>query len=100
MIRGPSTCWRCLSSSSRTEYPSAVIGILSIAPSGLRTFSYKNSDRWPKKFGHAMRSVVTNSGGQPRFPGLAFAAEIALQRAHLEVSREIGLDSLCCGDGP
>jgi len=47
--------------------------------------------------------LVPSLGGEA--PGAipdfsALAAEIALQRTHLEVSREIGLDSLRCGDGP
>jgi len=33
-------------------------------------------------------------------PGSALAVKIALQRTHLEVTREIGLYSLRGGDGP
>ena len=36
----------------------------------------------------------------PRSPGSAIAAEIALQRAYLEVTPEIGFNTLRRGDGP
>ena len=70
--------------------------------------SGQNFDRGPKLASDPATTkpcpkLVPSSGGEA--PGAipdfsALAAEIALQRTHLEVSREIGLDSLRCGDGP
>ena len=55
--------------------------------------------------GPATADFVPNSNrlgaGPPGLPPtLALAAEIALQRTHLEVTPEIGFDSLRRGDGP
>jgi hypothetical protein len=60
----------------------------------------------PTMSGPATVELVPNSyrlgvgppGGAPDL--LALAAEVALQRTHLEVPPKIGLDSLRRGDGP
>src|SRR5262249_24273504 len=51
----------------------------------------RDPESWPKH---------VPTGSRPRFPGCGLAAEIALQRAHIEVAPDIGFDSLRCGDGP
>src|SRR5262245_10841657 len=102
MMRGRSTCWRCLSSFSSAAYPSAVIGILSICSLNLRLQpTDNNSDRGPKHLRpRDLGPCPKPSGSRLRLSGCGLTVEIALQRAHLEVTPEISFDSLRCGDGP
>src|SRR5215472_8672258 len=102
MIRGRSTCWRCLSSCSSTAYPAAVIGILSIVARSSPILGRKKlrSRGW---FGPATATFFPNScrcWAPGRSPVSGLAAEIALQRAHLEITRKLGLDPLGRGNGP
>ena len=63
----------------------------------------KSFDRGPNAFGHATANTVqtrTASRLVPQRPVSTFAAEIALERAHLEIAPEVGFDSLGGGDGP
>src|SRR5258708_6802147 len=100
MMRGRSTCWRCFSSRSSTVCPAAVIGILSIVP-GPPT-SRQEAAIAGRRFRPTPRprNFLPNSYRRPGRASLShLAAEIALQRTHLEIAPKMGADPLRGGDG-
>src|SRR6266849_2655237 len=98
MMRGRSTCWQCLSSLSSTAYPAAVIGIVSIGPASSAENKVPTAARFPDA---TIVPLCQTSYRQLRAgPPSGVARKIALQRAHLEVSLQVGLNALRRRDGP
>src|ERR1051326_2731056 len=101
MMRGRSTCWHSRSSASNAAYPAAVIGILSIAlepPKAAESKLLSRSGIGPA----ARQKLCLYRTAAPADPTLIVrpGREIGLQRAHFEVTLEISLDALRCGDSP
>src|SRR6187551_1092414 len=98
MMRGRSTCWRCLRSFSSTTWPAAVIGIFSTTSqsSEERETQIQNAGRssLPPAFQIGIRRALTFVAGPS-----GRLTEIALQCADLEVAPKVGLDALRRSDG-